>query len=236
MAINIITKEFSYNVPDEYLLNTNANGEQHTLSYTGPDAIYIAVNKSTGKVEWASGFEAVDGTGDDLTLMNQRASADAKVIKVIAEDTPVICWLALSPDVDRDAGPQKEYKLVGDDTVYYSRPATIYPDHCYEEEDITYNLNTDTWNTFPWKGPHMNWENLLGAATAIAASRQHDIDNGVITDADEITASESYITEMQGIEAKFKGASWADGSLVQPWQVPFPADPMAPPPPEGEAP
>ena len=234
MAINIITTNFSYDVPDEYLLSTNVNGNQDTLSYSGPDAIYIAITRATGKVQWSSGFEAVDGSGDDLAMMTQRAGPDATVIKVIAADNPVICWLALSPDVDRDAGAQKEYKLAGDDTVYYSRPATIYPDHAYEEEDITYNLNTESWNTFPWKGPHMTWDNLLSAATAIAASRQAEIDSGTITDADEVTANNAYIAEMQGIEAKFKGASWADGSTVQPWQVPFPADPMAPPAPEEE--
>lgn len=229
MAVNIITQDFTYDVPDEYLLKTNANGDQHTCSYTGPEAIYVAVNKETGRIDLSRGWEAVTADDSALAMMNVRAGEGCKVVKVLFSEEPVICWLIVEQlDLDRDAGEQKEYKLPGDDKVYYSRPAIIYPDHCYEESEIRYNVVTDSWvKPFPWKNPHMEWPTILNAGLGVAESRQAELDaDNEFTD-EQITACEAYIAELKGLEAKFKGKTWADGSAVQPWQVPFPDDPIA---------
>ena len=226
---NIITQNFTYDVPDEYLLKTNENGEQHTCSYTGPEAIFVAVNKETGKIDKSKGWEVVTADDSALSMMNVRAGEGCKVVKVLFSEEPVICWIIANDiDLDRNAGPQKEYKLVGDDTVYYSRPAIIYPDHCYEEDEIKYNLVTDSWvKPFPWKNPHMDWPTIIAAGIGVAEGRQEELDADNDFTAEQIAACETYIDELNNLETKFKGNTWADGSLIQPWQVPFPDDPLA---------
>ena len=36
-----ITKTFTYDIPDEYLAQTNSNGDTATATYTGPDKLYV---------------------------------------------------------------------------------------------------------------------------------------------------------------------------------------------------
>lgn len=218
MAVNIVTFDFSYDVPDEYLHQTSNLNLKGTISYTGPDAIYVFVNKETGKIEIGRGWEAVDGTGKDFEMAKLRAGEGHEVVKLAAEDEPVLAWRLVPQDLDRDAMPQKEYKLDGDDTIYYSRTDPILPDHAYEIEDITYNLNVDKWNKpFPWKQPHMSWDRLNEVIDMIVASAEEDKANASADDAAKI---DSYITEMKNISTKFAG--W------DAWQVPFPPHPLAP--------
>ena len=230
MAVNTVTLSFTYDVADEYLLKTNNDGNTSTCEYTGPDAILLAINNETGLIDFSRGWEAWDGEDSTMTMMTTRAGADATVATVLASEEPVICWLMVSQyGLDRDAGTQKEYRLAGDDTVYYSRPDCIYPDHAYEEEEIRYSLTTNSFiKPFPWKNPHMTWAAILNAGIGIADQRQAEIDasDHGLTD-DQVTACESYIAELRNLETKFQGNTWADGSLIQPWQVPFPDDPLA---------
>lgn len=235
MAVNIVTTSFTYDVADEYLLKTGNDGNTSTCDYTGPDAILMAINKETGKIDFSKGWEAWDGEDATMNMMNVRAGEGAQVVTILAADDPVICWLMVTQfDLDRDAGLQKEYKLVGDDTVYYSRPDCIYPDHAYEEEEIKYSFTTNSFvKPFPWKNPHMDWETILDAGIGVANSRQSLLDSSDhgLTD-EEVSACEDYIAELKNLETKFKGQQWADGSDVQAWQVPFPDDPLAVAPPD----
>ena len=44
-----ITKDFTYDIPDEYLAQTKANGDTATASYTGPAKLWVFVQEQTGK-------------------------------------------------------------------------------------------------------------------------------------------------------------------------------------------
>ena len=44
-----ITKDFTYDIPDEYLAQTNADGDTATASYTGPEKLWVFVDEASNK-------------------------------------------------------------------------------------------------------------------------------------------------------------------------------------------
>ena len=44
-----ITKNFTYDIPNEYLSQSNSDGDTATASYTGPESLYIYVDATSGK-------------------------------------------------------------------------------------------------------------------------------------------------------------------------------------------
>ena len=44
-----ITKNFTYDIPNEYLSQSNSDGDTATASYTGPDRLYVYVDADTGR-------------------------------------------------------------------------------------------------------------------------------------------------------------------------------------------
>ena len=49
MPNTIIEKDFTYNIPDDYLAQTNNDSKTAEATFKGPDKIWIFVDKDTGK-------------------------------------------------------------------------------------------------------------------------------------------------------------------------------------------
>ena len=47
---NIISKTFSYPIPDDYLYQTSAQNKTGTFTYNGPDKVWVFVDNETGKL------------------------------------------------------------------------------------------------------------------------------------------------------------------------------------------
>jgi hypothetical protein len=213
-----ITVNFEYNLPDEYLHQTATKGLKAQWTYTGPAKIWIMVDKTTGQLEFSSGFHTDDGTPELAAFINTLAGQARKAILLDAATEPLIASIF----VDRRGQtefPQKEYKLPNDDTVYYTRANPTIPDHTYEVAEIMYNLSTNAWvKPFPWKKPHITMAQFEAARLSIISGIADDIANDA-TSAEMKTALQAFKAKMEEIPTKFAG--W------DAWQIPFPNDPRA---------
>jgi len=215
--INNVSIEFEYNLPDEYLMQTNELELTGTYTYTGPDKLYVFVRRDTMLLDPSVGFVPVDKKNPEESEKEAtlKAGQGWHAVLVVAADQPVIATLIACPKMASEL-PQKEYKLDGDDTVYYSRPDPIMPDHCYETAEISYNLTSGTFGEFPWKQPHITMEEWEAARTMLIDAATRDIADEDTTD--EVKAElEEFKAELEALPTKFAG--WS------PWQIPFPIDP-----------
>ena len=163
-----ITKEFTYDIHDGYLEQTNAKGDDATASYTGPEKLWVFVAEATGANK--SDAMQIDENWDDNGM--PAPPGETKVELDCAGKDTLLCAIFLphtvtltQTDVDTDlpAGYGK-----------YSHPWPPYPDHCYERELIKYkkdtatvdNTNGDEKHTdgdweLTWKQPWMTWEMII---------------------------------------------------------------------------
>lgn len=215
-----ITINFEYDLPDEYLHQTATKGLKAQWTYTGPEKIWITVNRETGILEFSCGWHNDDGTPETEAFMHTLAGLGRKAILLDAKKEPLIASIF----VDRrgqNEFPQKEYKLPNDDTVYYTRANPTLPDHTYEVSEIRYDLQANSWvKPFPWKKPHTDMARLEQARLAIIEGVSRDIADAA-TPADLKIKLLAFKAEMEALPTKFAG--W------DAWQIPFPNDPRTPP-------
>lgn len=219
MAVKEITLEFDFDLPDEYLMQTNELGLTGKWTYTGPEYIWVFVDKNTNKLDVSKNYLAHDPKDPECQRIAEISGGlGHRTILVDAKQEPCLASLFMAVPMASEL-PQKEYKLEGDDTVYYSRPDPQYPDHTYEINDIQYDFASNSWvKPFPWKQPHVTMEQIDAAIAFNISTAEADI-------ADEDTPAElrakleTFVTELKNIKTKFAG--W------QPWQIPFPDDPRA---------
>jgi|AntAceMinimDraft_11_1070367.scaffolds.fasta_scaffold03112_6 hypothetical protein len=214
--MSTITFDFEYDMPDEYLYQTADKGLTATWTYVGPEKIWITVDRLTGQLEYSSGWHADNGTDAQADFMHTLAGRGRKALLIDAREEPLIAAIFVDT-TDQSTLPQKEYKLKGDDTVYYSRSEITTPEHTYEVADITYNLEINQWNTpFPWKKAHVTMEQLDIVRNSILVSVAADIANPE-TSTELKVQLEAYHVELGATVEKFAG--W------DAWQIPFPTDP-----------
>jgi hypothetical protein len=228
MAVKEITFTFEYDIPDKYLYQTNELGLTTTFTYTGPAKLWIVCNSETNRVMPENGWIADDGDPNTQEQQELQAGAGAYAVLVDAKTDPVLAS-AFSMNIDQADYPQVEFTReqqdASDTTVYYSRAANPTPDHTYEIGEITYDPINKVFNKpYPWKKPHMTWDELWSGKDAIIASAQSSItdltrDNADGEFDDVIADLNDYIDELNGLEEKFPSTHW------DPWMVPFPDDP-----------
>jgi len=210
-----ITFQFEYDLPDEYLHQTSELGLKADWTYNGPDKFYIFVDKETGLLEWSMGtmeWDKKDPAGSE-ELAKIKAGLAREAILIDAQEEPLVA--SFYQLVDQSTLPQKEYKI--NDVVYYSRSNPTTPEHTYEVGEVTYNLETKSWNKpFAWKKPHITMEQHNQARLNIIAGVDEDL---VDEDLDPAlkTKLEEFKAELEAIPEKFDG--W------DAWQIPFPNDP-----------
>ncbi len=165
MPNTIIEKDFTYNIPDDYLAQTNNDNKTAEATFKGPDKIWIFVDKDTGK-----------STRSRLLLTEEENGADFPTpedqfkIEVDCATDPTICSLW---DTTEWETVKNQTQLVVDlpDGTTYERPEPTDVDHTYELDDCVYNmdgtLSADgttytggTW-TMSWKQPWSSWDELI---------------------------------------------------------------------------
>ena len=133
-----ITKDFTYDIPDEYLAQTKANGDTATASYTGPAKLWVFVQEQTGK-----------NTSDAMQLAenwdgNPDLPAPEGQVKVELDcegaDT-LICAIFLPHSVSVKNVTDVVTDLP-EDYGKYSNPWPPTPDHAYEREMLVYKPDT----------------------------------------------------------------------------------------------
>jgi hypothetical protein len=221
-----ISVDFTYDMPDKYLYKTNELGLTADFTYTGPAKFWCYVNRQTGYVMPSYDQEAYDGTLDQAERWHQQGGQESAAILVDARKEPLLATL-LWMKLDQADYPQTEFTRTdidpSDTTVYYSRATIPVPDHTYEVGEIKYDFIANDWvKPFPWKGPHMTFEQLDAASTSlISEAGESIISYNEQGNTDMATKMTVFKEELEAIPTKFPRDTW------DPWMIPFPQDPRA---------
>lgn len=218
------TKKFTYDIPDDYLLQTNKLGLTAEWTYEGPDKVYVMILKDTKKINPLLGWmlyedgrtrEENDAAADTFSGLNY----DYALIDV--EEEPLllaaVVGASLGPNIDEV--PHKTYTLDGETEPFYSRPNPPLPHKTIEVGEVEFDFQTKEWKKpFPWKKPHITKEQLLDALEAIK-ELEKAVDTTGFTSTQK-TKWAAYLTALDNVTIKFKDY------LDTPWMVPFPTNPM----------
>ena len=88
MPNTIIQKDFSYNLPDDYLAQTNADGKTANAKYNGPDKIWIFIDKDTGRSDTSRLVLTEEENGADFPVPE-----DQYKVEVDCNTDPTMCSL-----------------------------------------------------------------------------------------------------------------------------------------------
>lgn len=204
----IITKTCTYDMPDDYLHQTNTLGKTGSYEYEGPDKLWIFVNEETGKPSSGQVYTIKDD-GDEVPTPPGlvKVFVDANVETVMAS----MIWR----HKDYSYLPMQTEQLP--DGATYTRPINQPPDHTFEFMECVYDFTTDAWvKPFPWKQPHVTWDDLRRARTALLAASDKTIATTLMSD-EKRAEYEVYRQKLRDLPAVFDG--------IDPWKVPFPNEP-----------
>ena len=159
-----ITQQFTYALPDDYLAQTNADGNTATANYNGPDKIWIFVDQDTGRSDTSRLVLTEEENGETYPVPE-----DQFKIEVNCATDPVLCSL-FDAQVEWDTVVGQTNIVVDlPDGTTYERPDPTDVDHTYELDECVYNKDgtlTDgvytggTW-TMSWKKPWSSWDQLI---------------------------------------------------------------------------
>jgi len=159
-----ITKDFTYDIPDEYLAQTNTNGDTATASYTGPEKLWVFVAEASGKNK--SDCQQIDENWDDNGM--PAPPGETKVELDCAGADTLICAIFLPHTVTLTQ--EAVTRALPEGYGNYINGWPPYPDHAYERELIEYKTDTASvsdsddkvhsngdWK-LTWKQPWVTWD------------------------------------------------------------------------------
>lgn len=210
--INKVSVTFTYDIADQYLYQTNNLKRTAQWTYVGPDKFWVFVDASTNKLVNGGRFHYTerDNGADVHTPEGQ--------IKLMIDANVNPCMASLFHNEATYGELPHTEEALPDDT-WYGHPDPIPPDHTYELEDIMYDPVAGDWvKPFPWKKPHVTWDDL----------KQWRMNNLHRSDAmiancmpEDVPAWEEYRQKLRDLPQTFAG--------IDPWKVSFPREPGTPP-------
>lgn len=210
MKENIITsKKFTYSLPDDYLYQTNEKQLSATYTYTGPDKLWVFVWEDTGKVVGPLYYTEKEDGNEIPTPKDQ--------IKVFidANKTPLIATMFCD---NTDRSTLSIYEEILPDGSVYSRHKNTTPDHTYEFDELTYDIENSVWKEpLPWKKPFVTWDNIKQARNSMLAATDTVLMTKILSDEQKVEI-EQIRQKIRDLPDTFSG--------IDPWKVPFPQLPQ----------
>lgn len=199
--MEIITQNFTYDLPDVYLGNTTNDGLTGTVEYHGPDSMWVFVNASTGKLNW--GMHCIidhDETTQDLAQTH--AGEDHRAVLVTFAQNPLICW-AMWGEYPEDTASVKEYTLDGETDAYFTHFDPIPPHEIYNYDEFTYLFDNAAWKTpHPMRTPQRTQEEMEALLDELLEDIQEKIDADDV-DTDDTTAMETFKADVEAVRTKY---------------------------------
>jgi hypothetical protein len=151
-----ITKQFTYDIPDTYLAQTNTNGDTATATYTGPERLYVFVEADTGR-------NTLDQTPPDENFIynptTDTTPAGERLVELdCAGADTLMCAIYLPHTVTLTQTNQ--VVALPEGYGNYEFPWPPYPDHAYEYNLCSHDAGTNEWS-LTWKQPWQTWATLL---------------------------------------------------------------------------
>jgi len=214
--MEIITQEMTYSIPDEYFTTSTDDGITGTVTYTGPDEIWVFVDRTTGKLNWS--MHALANFDETIQeLANRHAGEDHKAILVNFSQNPLICW-AMFGEYDFDNASQKTYTLDGESEPYFTNPDPLPPQMIYDYPNFTYLFDSGTWRQpYPMVTPSWTQADIEEIIANTISDIESRIDSSDVSDSytAALTATK---TELEGLVAKYG----PDGANVPYYMWPMP--------------
>ena len=174
--VNIITVPFTYDMPDDYLAQTNTLGKKGVYTYTGPDTLYIFVDQVTGKWDRRAPLhDGHDGSEVPVPLHQTRVDIDC------AKD-PLLAVLVGGMPAEHipKPGDQPVIQETLPDGSIYERQEQPDPHHTYEINDMVYDpVAMEFTKPYPWKQPHMTWAGIRQWRNSLLYHSDHNIADDV---------------------------------------------------------
>lgn len=195
-----ITINFEYDVPDEYFYQTKNLGFTGKFDYIGPESLYLFADKNTGHIDETIYIANTDSEARDFA--ERTADENQSVVFLDAKTNPLIAYLIVNRYVNVDELPQKEYKIEGDDTVYFNRPDPLPPHMAYERKEIFYSFSTNSF-TVNFKKPYADWDNVVESVNSVVEQVNEEIESGEFSQED-VKILEDYRDRVSKIPERFK--------------------------------
>lgn len=221
--MSLISNTITYNLPDEYLSQTNSLGLTGEYTYNGPDKVYVMIDPKTKKIVQNLGFLPYNedlSEEENNSFMEQFSGLNFDYALISYDADPVLLAAVVGPSFDPpvESVPQKTYTLDGETTPFYTRPETPFPSFTIDAYDVEWN-GTSWKKPYPWKKPHVTKEELLSALDMVI-QQEKEVDSSSFTSTQK-TKWASYLSALENVTQKF--ADYLDS----PWMVPFPINPMS---------
>jgi len=155
--VTTITVPFTYDMPDDYLAQTNSLGKKGVYTYVGPDTLYIFVDQVTGKWDRRAPLhDGHDGSEVPVPLHQVRVDIDC------AKDPLLAVLVGGMPS--EHIPPTSEQPTIQEtlpDGSIYERHKQPDPHHTYEINDMVFDFTAKEFpKPYPWKQPHMTWAGI----------------------------------------------------------------------------
>lgn len=216
--MNKIKKTFTYDIPDDYLYQTNDLKKTAQWEYNGPDRLWVFVNKDTNMLD-PSIMLTDDNDGEICPT-----PLDKIKVMIDCNENPLLCTLVGGDDrVDYSKLPQYIEELPNGQE--YQRPLDPPPDHTYDDQTIQYDIEKNEFVTpYPWKQPHASWDD-------IRIYRNNLLKHNDFSTPHDMPASlkqrwEDWRQELRDIPQTYGASDKSVIPLIDPWKVqPFPPAP-----------
>jgi hypothetical protein len=208
--MNKITHKFVYDLPDDYLAQSNTLGKVGTWTYNGPDKLWIFLDNDTNKIVGHFLTEDDNGGNVPVPLDRYRIEIDPTV-------DPIIATL-IGADEIPDYATLEQYTEELPDGNIYTRPLVPPPDHTYELLDITYDQKNSKFVTpLPWKKPHITWDGIRQWRNTLLENTDHR----VLSDMPESVTTKwnEYKQALRDLPQVYGASSGSAIPPVDPWKV-----------------
>lgn len=149
-----ISKDFTYKLADEIFVNSSEKNRNTTLTYNGPEKIYLIIDADTNKL-----------TGRDITseiyeTYNKNADNDY-AIEVDCNADTLVCAIWQKHEFE-DSRIEELTEEIEHNGYPYSYNEPPKPIETYELTEIEYDPSRKSFvKPFPWKKPEMTWDILF---------------------------------------------------------------------------
>jgi hypothetical protein len=204
--MEIITKEFTYSVPDVYLSTETSENKTGTVTYNGPDEMYVFVNAKTGKLNW--GMHCLINHDDTIQdLATTHAGQDHRAILVTFDQNPLICW-AMWGEYDEENASVTQYILDGETEPHFEHFDPIPPHEVYNYDEFVFLFDESRWKTpYPMRTPQRTQEEWNELFAEMLEDVQEKIDADDVND--EYTALMiAHKAELEALPTKYADVPW----------------------------
>jgi hypothetical protein len=211
----IIQKTFIYDMPDDYLYQTNNLGKTAEWTYVGPSRLWVFVNKENKL--FANRFLTDRDHGGEVPV-----PPDHFRTCIECELEPLLCTLIYDPHSVDAVDPAMLEQHIDElpDGTTYQRPANPVPDHTYELFEIQYNESTDSFiKPYPWKQPHTTWD-VIREVRNQKLQNTDDKDHEYVPDAVR-TQWQEYRQKLRELPQLHGAATKDDTPTTDPWKIQF---------------